>query len=362
MKKVKVLVGMSGGVDSSVSAYLLKEQGYDVVGVTMNLWTPDNPNNVQSDRSCCSIEAFNDARAVCTQLGIPYYVLNFQEIFKKHVVDNFISEYLKGRTPNPCVLCNTIIKWDELLKKADELGCKYLATGHYGKIRFNKETELYELRRGDDPKKDQSYFLYGMTQRSLSRTLFPLSQISKDKVREIAKNMDLKTAEKKESMEICFIPDDNYNRFLKDNVEDIGKIIKPGTMQVKNGGKLIRKHNGYPFYTIGQRKGLGGGFTEPMYVSNINPDNNIIEISARDGVFRSELIIENMNWIGNESTAKIKCTAKIRFNSVDTTCIAYPLENNKVKVIFNKPVFAVTPGQSAVLYDGDIVLGGGLIV
>ena len=365
--KGRVLLGMSGGVDSSVAAFLLKEEGYDVVGVTMNLWSfEDYGGNVVSEKGCCSLESFADARAVAKQLDIPHYVLNFKETFKKHVIDDFKTEYMKGRTPNPCILCNTVIKWQELFKKADLLDCDYLATGHYAKIDYNNDTDRYELLRGDDPKKDQSYFLYGITQEALKRTLFPLAEIQdKNKVREIAKEMNLKTANKTESMEICFIPDNDYKRFLKENIEGIDKIVRPGNMLDSDGNILKnRKHEGYPYYTIGQRKGLGGGFSRPMYVKKIDAGNNTIQISEKEDLSEQFVTVENLNWVSEEikiGETKENLTAKIRFNTSDKPCKIERIENNIVKIIFEEPVYAVTPGQTAVFYNGEKVLGGGLI-
>lgn len=358
----KVLIGMSGGVDSSVAAYLLKEAGYEVIGVTMNLWSFEQYGGEScTDRGCCSVDAFDDARQVANSIGIPHYVLNMREEFSAQVVDNFKSEYLAGRTPNPCVLCNTKIKWQELLKKADQLGCKYLATGHYAKIAFNNQTSRYELQRGDDPAKDQSYFLWGLSQDALSRTLFPLADIPKTKVREIAAKMNLKVAEKKESMEICFIPDNNYKRFLIENSPSIAKITN-GSIIDHNGKTMKQTHEGYPFYTIGQRKGLGGGFAEPMFVSAISVESNTVYIAPRTGLLKHEVLVNRLNWITEEIQFKRDCTAKIRFNTKDQPCQVERVDKDLLKLIFTEPVFAVTPGQSAVLFDGTKVLCGGLIV
>jgi tRNA-uridine 2-sulfurtransferase len=363
MTKKKVLVGMSGGVDSSVAAYLLKEQGYEVIGVTMNLWSYESyGGNKENERGCCSVETFSDARAVAAQIGIPHYVINFRDEFKKVVVDNFISEYMKGRTPNPCVLCNTVIKWIELLKKADELGCGYIATGHYANIIYNDQTSLYELHRGADPKKDQSYFLYGMTQSALSRTIFPLSTITKEKVREIAKTLGLKTAEKKESMEICFIPDNDYRRFLKENADGLGRLIKPGKMLDSDGKYLKRDHDGFPFYTVGQRKGLGGGFPEPMYVRSVDAEKNTVTIGKEIELYDREVMIKDLNWLSGKPSENEKYSAKIRFNTTDRSCRILFSDDESVKIIFDEPVFAVTPGQSCVIYKDDLVVGGGIII
>jgi len=361
MKK-KVLIGMSGGVDSSVSAYLLKEQGYEVIGVTMNLWSfEEYGGDMVTERGCCSLEAFKDARLVCKAIEIPHYVLNFRDIFRECVVKDFINEYEKGFTPNPCVLCNTLVKWEALLKKADMFECDYLATGHYADINFNKESGRYEIIRGADTKKDQSYFLYGIKQDALSRTLFPLASVTKDKVREIAKKLDLQTAEKKESMEICFIPDNDYRRFLIENSSKI-KEIKDGEIYYLNGEKLNRKHDGYPFYTIGQRKGLGGGFKEPMYVAKIDSKTNSIYIGNKSELMQNDVVVSYLNWVSFEIKDSFRCSAKIRFNMEDKSCIVTRRDENSVVVTFDEPVFGVTPGQSAVFYDKNRVIGGGLII
>lgn len=358
----KVLVGMSGGIDSSVAAYILKEKGYDVIGVTLNLWSfEEYGGEMVTDRGCCSLEQFADARNVANQIGIPYYVLNFRDTFKENVVENFKSEYMKGRTPNPCVLCNTIIKWRDMLKKADFFGCDYIATGHYAKMRYNEETKRYEILRGDDPKKDQSYFLYGLTQESLSRTLFPLSEMTKEEVRTVAEKIGLKTAKKKESMEICFIPDNDYKRFLNDNVPEIKKI-KHGKMYDNDGKILDRKHEGYPYYTVGQRKGLGGGFSEPMYVKNIDANRNTVTIGKKNELYSNTVRVNNVNWVGKVVEDEMRCTAKIRFNTTDKPCTVKRISDDEIEIIFDNPVFAVTPGQSCVMYDGEILIGGGLII
>ncbi|MBU4486904.1 MAG: tRNA 2-thiouridine(34) synthase MnmA [Candidatus Delongbacteria bacterium] len=362
MKNKRVLVGMSGGVDSSVAAYLLKDQGYEVIGATMNLWSYEEyGGNNENEKCCCSIEIFNDARAIAAEIGIPHYVINFREEFKRVVIDNFIAEYMNGRTPNPCVICNTVIKWVELLKKADEMNCTYIATGHYATIRYNEPASLYELYRGKDTKKDQSYFLYGMTQKALSRTLFPIGYFTKEEVRAIAKKLGLKTAEKKESMEICFIPDNDYRRFLKENIEDFGRLIKPGKMLDSNGMYLKREHEGFPFYTIGQRKGLGGGFPEPMYVKSVDAKSNTISIGKESELYGMEVLVSELNWLSGKPDEKEKYSAKIRFNSKDKQCNLKFINDNIVKIIFDEPVFAVTPGQSCVIYKDDMVIGGGVI-
>ena len=356
----KVLLGMSGGVDSSVSAYLLKEAGYEVVGATMSLWQFDRyGGNFKGDRGCTK-NIFTDARAVAKQLGIPHYVFDFKDSFHEHVVQNFMDEYMLGNTPNPCVLCNSLIKWQQLLTKMELLGCDYMSTGHYANVKFNEITGRYELLRGADRKKDQSYFLHGMDQYALSKTIFPLINITKDKVRDIARKIGIKTAEKKESMEICFIPDNDYKRFLKDNVAAI-RQIKPKVMKSCDGSELKQKHEGYPFYTIGQRKGLGGGFSKPMYVTKIDAANNDVFVGEKKDLYSSEVFVKDFNWISEEITEKMNCSAKIRFNTSDKPCTVYRENGSVIRIVFDEPVTAVTPGQYAVLYDGEKVIGGGTI-
>lgn len=360
--KPSVVVAMSGGVDSSLAAFLSKEKGYDVIGITMKLWDfKDVGGDTHEDRRCCSIEAMNDARNVCQELNIPHYVLDFKEEFKEKVIKNFVEEYKRGRTPNPCVLCNVELKWNVLWRKAKELGAKYLATGHYARIKYDKKTKRYFLLKGTDSQKDQSYALWRLTQENLSTTLLPLGQLSKKQAREKAKQHNLKTAFNPESQEICFVPDNDYHRFIKEWVEKDGLEIKPGPILDLNGRKL-GNHKGVPFYTIGQRRGLRVSLGKPLYVAKIDTDKNAIHVGENKDLFSSKFRVSGVNWVSIPPLEKeMKCEIKIRYLHLASKGTISPLTNGDVMVRFDSPERAITPGQSAVFYQNDVVLGGGVI-
>ncbi|MDP2207226.1 MAG: tRNA 2-thiouridine(34) synthase MnmA [Bacteroidota bacterium] len=369
-KNVKIVVAMSGGVDSSVAAALLVEQGYEVIGITIKTYNyEDVGGNIGNESSCCSLDGINDARMVAAKLGFPHYVLDFSEQFKKEVIDNFVSEYLSGRTPNPCVVCNRKIKWEELIRKSVSLGAEYIATGHFAKIRYDEERNRFILSKGKDTEKDQSYALWSLTQESLRRTVFPLAEFTKPEVRELAKKFGLKTANKAESFEICFIPDDNYERFLKEQNPELEKQVGGGDMLFD--GRVVAKHNGIPFYTIGQRKRLGIALGEPVYVTKIDADTNTITLGRDPELMHRELTATDVNLISVSDLKNARLngavgqgmhvTAKVRYKDNATGAFAKQLDSETIQVIFDDPKRAITPGQSVVMYDGDDVVGGGVI-
>jgi tRNA-uridine 2-sulfurtransferase len=358
MSKKKVMVGMSGGVDSSVAAAILLEQGYDVLGVTMQIWPDMDEDRKQVEGGCCSLSAVDDARRVANTLGIPYYVMNFKEIFEDKVINYFKDEYLKGRTPNPCIACNRHVKFDAMLKKAVGMGIEYIATGHYGIIEYNESKNRYLLKKSKTDKKDQTYALYTLTQEQLSHTLMPIGEYEKERVREIAKEIGLTVATKPDSQEICFVDDNDYGRFIEENTN---KKIKSGDF-VDSCGNVLGRHKGIVYYTIGQRKGLGITFGKPMFVVAIDAKNNRVVLGDEKEVFSDTLTAADLNLISiDKLDTQINVKAKIRYSAKEADATVIPLESGRVKVIFDIPQRAVTPGQSVVFYDGDIVVGGGVI-
>lgn len=355
MKK-KVVLGMSGGVDSSVAAYILKEEGYEVIGITMSV-IPHNDIYDERDGGCCSISSVYDARKVAQDLNIPHYVMNFRDVFERKVIDYFVDEYINGRTPNPCVACNKYIKFDEFLKKAKSLGADYVATGHYASIEKDLATNRYLMKRSLDTRKDQTYFLYGMTQYQLEHTLMPLGKYTKDKVREIAEKINLDVHNKPDSEEICFIPDDDHGNFIKNRVPE---KVKAGNF-VDKDGKVLGRHKGIVYYTIGQRKGLGIALGKRMFVKEIRPEKNEIVLGDEKDIFKTKLYADDINIIPYDKLPdNMEVTAKIRYSMKESKAIVRPYENG-VLVEFQEPQRAITKGQSIVFYDKDLVIGGGTI-
>ncbi len=354
-QRQRILVAMSGGVDSSAAALILKNQGYSCVGVTMKLFCYAQTET--SPKSCCSLDAINDAKAVCKKIGITHYVLNYEKEFEEEVIEDFIKEYEKGRTPNPCIRCNQFIKFDHLLKKAEELGCDYLATGHYAQINQatnNNQQITFKLLRGVDKVKDQTYFLYRLNQKQLSKLKFPLGELTKKEVREITKEAGLKTAEKAESQEICFI-DASVPVFLSNKI----KMRKGDIVDIS--GNKVGEHEGIPFYTVGQRKGLGGGFKEPKYVIGINPQKNTVIVGSGKDLYEKEVLFRDVSWISGEAPEKKDLSAMIRYNMAKEKLSELKKNDNQYEAVFEDKVRAVTPGQSIVFYSGDECLGGGII-
>ena len=362
----RVVVAMSGGVDSSVAASLLKDKGYEVIGVTMRLW-PEELCGLHGQRSCCSLESIEDARAVANRLGIPYYVLNVKDEFKREVIDYFCSEYSRGRTPNPCIVCNNKIKFSTLLEKAKDLGADYVATGHYASLDYDAVSGRYFIKEGKDKTKDQSYVLFNLTQGQLKYMLLPLGELTKKEVRELARAKDLRISEKPESQEICFVLNGDYRDFIKDRLRDIapGKIID-------TEGRNLGEHRGIAFYTVGQRKGLGIAAGRPLYIIQIDAEKNSILVGEEEDVRKKELIASEISWMavdsmkgamrnGSGRNGPLRARAKIRYNHKKADCQIIPVSDGEVEVIFDEPQHAITPGQAVVFYEGEKILGGGWI-
>jgi tRNA-specific 2-thiouridylase len=377
-KKQRVVCGMSGGVDSSATAALLIEQGYDVIGITLKLWPQDCVNRAED--KCCGPQAVTDARSVCHKLDIPYYLVDESADFQKHVIQYFADEYKAGRTPNPCVMCNQNLKFGRLIDRADQLGAEFIATGHFARVKYcisndgradlpvspdaqqrvpTKLLGRYHLKRGRDLRKDQSYFLFSLRQDQLARIIFPLGEKTKSDTREVARHCQLKTADKEESMEICFVPDNDYGGFL----QQANLVQKHRGEIVDVRGHVLGKHDGIEFYTIGQRKGLGITTPKPVYVVELDAENNRVVVGDESALDRDEFVAERCNWHPfDQLTQPIEVTAKIRYNHPGAPATVTPLDGNRVKVKLHSSARAITPGQAAVFYQDDLVVGGGWIV
>jgi tRNA-uridine 2-sulfurtransferase len=355
--KTRVVVGMSGGVDSSATAALLLEQGYDVVGITLKLWPQDCVSRAED--KCCGPQAVTDARAVCYKLGIPYYLIDEAEQFQTKVIQYFADEYKAGRTPNPCVMCNQNLKFGRLIDRADQLGAQYIATGHFARLEKSDNGDRTLLKRGRDLRKDQSYFLFSLRQDQLARAMFPLGEKTKSDTREVARHCNLKTADKEESMEICFVPDNNYGKFLQQ-----AKLVQKHRGDIVNlHGHVLGQHDGIEFYTIGQRKGLGISSPKPLYVVELDSENNRVVVGDESALDRDEFAVDRCNWIPfDEPPETLEVTAKIRYNHPGTQATVTPLSNGQARVKLHTPQRAITPGQAAVFYQDDLVVGGGWIL
>jgi tRNA-uridine 2-sulfurtransferase len=359
-KHGRILVAMSGGIDSSLAAVMLHDEGYQVIGMTMKTWDYASSGGTKKETGCCSLDSINDARDIAVQLGFPHYILDIRAEFGDAVIDHFTGEYLEGRTPNPCVLCNTHIKWDALLRRADKLDCEFIATGHYANVR--QENERFVVSKGIDAWKDQSYVLWGVSQQSLSRTKLPLGDLKKTEIREMAKErgfFDL--VSKSESYEICFVPDNDYRGFLKNRIPTLEEQVRDGNFLDQNG-KILGKHEGYPFYTIGQRKGLGIALGYPAFVTEIRKDTNEVVLGRdfdleRDGMMVAKL---NMQKYDNLIGRSLETSTKVRYKHDGSPAIIEQIDD-KMQVLFNESVSGIAPGQAAVFYEGNDVIGGGWI-
>lgn len=348
---------MSGGVDSSVCASLMQKQGYECIGMTMRLWKGEA---AKSKQSCCGSEAVDDARLVAERIGIPYYAINFEEEFYKEVIEVFAKQYFSGKTPSPCILCNEKLKFESLYKKALAIGAEKVCTGHYARIVFNETTGRWNLLKGVDTHKDQSYFLFSLTQEQLSKTLFPLGEYTKTEIREIAREDGLITANKPESQDICFITDGNYRKFIEKHFPN--HPSKPGNIRSEDG-TILGEHEGIHTVTVGQRKGLKIAFGKPLYVTGVDPEKQEVIVGEREKTYQSTFTVKRTNWIAEDAKVgqSYPLMIKIRARSPEAKGLVYPLPNRKAKVVFEKPQHAIAPGQAAVFYQGDQVFGGGWI-
>jgi tRNA-specific 2-thiouridylase len=350
---------MSGGIDSSLAAVLLHEQGYEVIGMTMKTWDYASSGASKKETGCCSLDSINDARNIAVNLGFPHYILDIRDEFGDYVIDHFTSEYINGRTPNPCVLCNTHIKWEALLKRADQLDCEFMATGHYANIR--QENDRYVISKGKDELKDQSYALWGISQKNLSRTQYPLGALTKSEIREMAADRGfVELLSKPESYEICFVPDNDYRGFLKRRVPGLQKKVSGGEFVLEDG-TVVGEHEGYPFYTVGQRKGLGVALGYPVYVTEIDKDSNKIVLGTFDELARDGMYVHQLNMMKYQALdQRLDTVTKVRYNDSGTASVIEQA-GDTMKVYFGKGVHAIAPGQAAVFYEENDVVGGGWI-
>lgn len=359
--KGRVLVAMSGGIDSSLAAVLLHEQGYEVIGMTMKTWDYATSGGSKKETGCCSLDSINDARNIAVSLGFPHYIIDIRDEFGDYVIDHFTNEYMAGRTPNPCVLCNTHIKWDALLRRADKLGCDFIATGHYANIR--EENGRYVVSRGIDGGKDQSYALWGISQESLSRTMFPLGKLKKSQIRDMATERGFhELVTKSESYEICFVPDNDYRGFLKRRVKDLNQLVGKGEFILEDG-TVVGEHEGYPFYTVGQRKGLGIALGYPVYVIEIQKDLNRVMLGTFDELSRNGMYVKDLTLQKYEQLKagdRKETVTKVRYNDAGNPAVIEQV-GDTMKVYFANGVSAIAPGQAAVFYEGNDVIGGGWI-